>query len=197
MTTSQLFIWFKYGFGDSTYYDTKKEALAKLVDDRNELIHHLLPQFDPNSIESCLQTEKKLDLQKDNIVREIDNVKREIYGLHKVVKEVVSFLNSPVGRKELEEGELFLKRHHLIQLLIDIAEQTTRPDGWTPIDRAGHLIKQRVPEEIASLKKFFGYNSLKTFILDAKIFDVYEEPSNNGSIRILYRKKPDSELSNA
>ncbi|MCQ3980366.1 MAG: hypothetical protein DPW09_43695, partial [Anaerolineae bacterium] len=73
---------------------------------------------------------------------------------------------------------------------IDIAEQTTRPDGWTPIDRAGHLIKQRVPEEIASLKKSFGYKSLKEFILAAKIFDVYEEPSNNGSIRILYRKKP-------
>jgi len=64
----EQFIWVKYGFGDSTYYDTKKEALAKLVDDRNELIHHLLPQFDPNSIESCTQIGKKLDIQRDNIV---------------------------------------------------------------------------------------------------------------------------------
>jgi len=113
------------------------------------------------------------------------------------VKGIVSFFNSPVGRKELEESALFLKRCHLIRLLTHIAEQTTRPDGWTPIDSAGHLIKQRVPEEIASLKEYFGYNSLKAFILDAKIFDVYEEPTNNGSIRMLYRKKPDSELSNA
>jgi len=77
----EQFIWFKYGLGDSTYYDTKKKTLAKLVDDRNELIHHLLPQFDPNSIESCAQIEKKLDEQRDNIVRQIDDLKLEIDGL--------------------------------------------------------------------------------------------------------------------
>lgn len=186
----EQFIWFKYGSGDSTGYDTKKKALAKLVNDRNELIHHLLPQLNQDSLESCLQIEKKLDEQRDNIVREIDNVKRKIDGLHKGRNFLVALLNSPEARKELQ-------RLHLISLLSDIAEQPARPDGWTPIDRAGQLIRQRVPKEIASPKEFFGYNSLKVFILDAKIFDVYEEPTNNGSIRILYRKKPTSELSNA
>ncbi len=193
----EQFIWLKYGLGDSTYYDTKKKALAKIVDDRNELIHHILPQFDPTSIESCAQIEKKLNEQRDNIVRQIDDLKLEIDALQESVKLMGSFLNSPVGRKELERVEAFSKRSSLIWLLTDIAEQTARPDGWTSIDRAGYLIKQRVPEEIASLKEFFGYTSLKAFILDAKIFNVYEEPTNNGSIRILYRKKPDSELSNA
>lgn len=190
----EQFIRVKYGFGDSTYYDTKKKALAKLVDDRNELIHHLLPQFDPNSIESCVQIEKKLNAQRDNILREIDNVKREIDGLHEGVKGIISFLNSPEGRKELEKIQFYSRQNYLIWLLSDIAEQTTRPDGWTPINRAEHLIRQRAPEEIASLKKSFGYKSLKEFILAAKIFDVYEEPTKKG-IRILYRKKPDSELS--
>jgi hypothetical protein len=190
----EQFIWVKFGFGDSSDYDTKKKALAKLVDDRNELIHHLLPQFDRNSIESCLQIEKKLDEQRDNIVREINNVKWEIDALHKVAKETMLFFNSPEMRKEIE---LSFRRSHLIWLLSDIAKQIARPDGWTPIDRVGHLIKQRVPKEIASLKEYFGYKSLKVFILEAKIFDIYEEPTNNGSNRILYRKKTDSELSKA
>lgn len=185
----EQFIWFKYALGDSTYYDTKKKALAKLVDDRNELIHHLLPQFDTNSIESCVQIGNKLDVQRDNIVRQIDDLKLEIDALHKGRKEFLGFLNSPESRKEIE---LSLRQSYLIHLLIDIAEQTARPDGWTPIDRARHLIKHRVPEKIASLKEFFGYNSLKVFILDAKIFDIYEEPTKKG-IRILYRKKPDNE----
>jgi hypothetical protein len=193
----EQFIWVKFGFGDSTYYDIKKKALAKLVDDRNELIHHLLSQFDPNSIESCLQIEKKLDVQRDEIVRQIDNVKMEIAGSQKAAKLLVSFLNSPAGRDALERIETFSKRKFLLRQLTDIAEQTTRPDGWTPIDRAGHLIKQRVSEETASLKEYFGYKSLKAFILETKIFDVYEESTNNGNIRILYRKKTDSELSEA
>ena len=88
----EMFIWIKHGFGDSTDYDNTTKALTKLVDDRNELIHHLLPQFDTNSIESCVQIGKKLDKQGNNIVREIDNIKREIYGLHKGVKEAVLFL---------------------------------------------------------------------------------------------------------
>lgn len=146
------FIWVKYGFGDSTSHDKKKKTLAKLVDGRNELIHHLLPQLDTNSIESCIQIGKKLDEQKENIVREIDNLKREIDAIQESAKLMVSFFSSPVGRKELERLEEFSKRSFLIWLLTDIAEQTARPDGWTPIDHAGHLIRQRVPEEITSLR---------------------------------------------
>lgn len=182
----ELFVQLKFGFGDSTYHDKKKAALTKLVDDRNELIHHLLPEFDSNSIESCVQIGKKLDEQRDNIVRQIDDLKREIYGLQQGVKELVSFLNWSEAKKEVE---LFFRQSHLISLLGDIAEQTTRPDDWTPIDRAGQLVRQQVSQKTASLKEYFGYDSLKTFILDAKIFDVCEEPTNNGNIRILYRKK--------
>jgi hypothetical protein len=165
--------------------------LAKLVDDRNELIHHLLLQFDPNSIESCVQIGKKLDEQGNNIVREINNLKREIDALQKSAKLMESFLNPPERRKEIE---LFFRQSHLIWLLTDIAKQTARPDGWTPIDRAGDIIRQRVPKEITSLKEYFGYKSLKAFIIAAKTFDVCEEPAKKGT-RILYRKKTDSELS--
>ncbi len=192
----EMFIWVKHSFGDSTYYDNTKKVLAKLVDDRNKLIHHLLPQFDTNSIESCIQIGKKLDEQKNNIVREIGNLKRMIDARHEAAKGLVSFLISPVAKKELGKFGLFLRQSYLIGLLSDIAEQTTRPDGWTPLSEAGQLIRQCVPQEIASLKQHFGYNSLKTFILAVKIFDVYEKPTKKG-IKILYRKKPDSELSNA
>ena len=135
-------------------------------------IGHLVFQYFLELNSPGAQIEKKLDEQRDNIVRQIDDLKLEIDAMQESAKLMESFLNSPVGRKGLERIEAFSKRNSLIWLLTDIAEQTARPDGWTPIDRAGHLIRQRVPEEIASLKEFFGYNSLKAFILDAKIFDI-------------------------
>lgn len=41
---------------DTDYYEKKKQALLKIVNSRNELIHHLLPEFNPNSLQSCLRT---------------------------------------------------------------------------------------------------------------------------------------------
>ena len=98
----ERFIWFKYGSGDPSFHDKKKKTLAKLVADRNELIHHLLPQLDTNSIESCIEVGKKLDEQRDKIVRQSKNLRLEIDAIQQSAKLMVSFFNSSMGRAELE-----------------------------------------------------------------------------------------------
>ena len=66
----EAFISFKFHTEcDSIYYETKKDALAQMVSDRNELVHHMLPKFNTNSIESCIQINKKLDEQNKKIIR--------------------------------------------------------------------------------------------------------------------------------
>lgn len=52
---------------DSVYYEERKQALASIVDDRNDLIHHLLPNFNTNSISSCLEIDQYLDKARENI----------------------------------------------------------------------------------------------------------------------------------
>ena len=44
-----------------------RAQLKKLVDDRNQLIHHMFGGFDPRSAESCAALETKLDAQRTGI----------------------------------------------------------------------------------------------------------------------------------
>ena len=44
-----------------------RSQLQKLVEDRNQLIHHMFGGFDPRSSESCLNLEAKLDAQRLHI----------------------------------------------------------------------------------------------------------------------------------
>jgi hypothetical protein len=74
-------------------------------------------------------------------------------------------------------------------MLGDIAERTVRPDGWALMDDAGRLVKQYAPEEIALLKERYGHESLKAFILATEVFDVREEVTKKGGVRVLYRLK--------
>lgn len=56
----------RLGYDEAFYHETKT-WLAKLVDERNELVHHLLPQLDTDSAESCEKVGLKLDTQAESI----------------------------------------------------------------------------------------------------------------------------------
>lgn len=189
----ETFISFKFHIEcDTVYYETKKEALAQLVSDRNELVHHLLLKFDPNSLESCMQVEKQLDEQREKVLVEINELKQIVDTFQEGHKAYVEFLNSDECRKEFELS--WLRQSRLVLLLGDIAVQTARSDGWASMNIAGQLVKKHAPEEIASLKERYGHKSLKALILATEIFDIYEEPTEKG-FRVLYKLKPGWELS--
>jgi hypothetical protein len=77
---------------DDDYYESRKEALRKLVSERNDLIHHLLPRFDMKSAESCRVLGKELDDQSDKIRLEMD-VKQQLTIFNR--KKVRKSWNSP------------------------------------------------------------------------------------------------------
>lgn len=179
---------------DSVFYETKKETLARLVSERNELVHHLLPRFDTSSAKSCKELGKQLDVQSEMIRKEILETKAIANALHEGRKELAIFLNSDEGKKQFELS--FLRQSRLVLLLGDIATQMKRSDGWALMNVAGQLVKQHAPEELALLKEKYGHKSLKSLILATEIFDVYEEPTQKGGVRVLYRLKSDWKLSN-
>jgi len=180
---------------DAVYYETKKQALASILSDRNELVHHLLPRFNPHSIESCLETDQHLDQQREKLLPEIGMLRSMIDTLQEGKKKLTEFLNSKEGKKQFKLS--WLRQSRLVILLGEIATQAARPEGWTLLNTAGQLIRQHAPEEMAALNQRYGHKTLKGLILATELFDIKEEPTDKGGIRVLYRLKPDWVLHNA
>lgn len=179
-----------FGFSveiDDNVFERKKQALAAIVADRNELIHNFLPRFDPNSIESCLETENHLDQQREKLLPEINGLMSLINSLQKGRKELFAFLNSDEGKKRFFSP---MRGGRIIYYLGEIAAQVARPDGWTPLSTAGQIIWKQAPEEITDVYQKYGHKTLKGLILATELFELKEEPTKKGGIQVLYRFKP-------
>jgi hypothetical protein len=182
--------YFNFSFSvesDKEYYESRKRDLASIVADRNELIHHLLPRFNPGEIESCLEIDKQLEQQREKLILEIDHLKSLIDSLQKGRKELAAFILSDEGKKQIDLQ--WLRQSRLVQLLSDAATQAARPDGWTLLNIAGQVIRDNEPEEIATMNQRYGYKTLKKFLLASELFEITEEPTDKGGIRVLYRLK--------
>ena len=166
------------------FYETKKEDLAKLVDERNQLVHNMLPEFNKTSEESCSTLIEKLDKQCEKLRSEIKQIESIAMAFKEARKKMAAYLNS-------EEGIKQFKLSFINHLLGDLADQIKRPDGWASVQRADQILRQRVPEELAVLKKEYGY-SLENIIHETGLFDINEEDTAKGGTRILYRLKPAS-----
>ena len=79
---------------DAVYYEKRKNALATLVAERNELIHHLLPRLYPETIERWLETEKLLDAQREKLLSEINHLNSMVDALQEGRKELAEYLRS-------------------------------------------------------------------------------------------------------
>ena len=177
---------------DAANYEIQKQAMASIVADRNELIHHLLPRFDPTSIESCMKTDQYLDQQRENLLPQWYTLKSIADTLREGRKIQGKFLGSDEGKKWFELS--WLRQSRLVKLLGEISVQMARPDGWTLLNVAGELIQKHAPEEKACLREKYGHKTLKGLIIATELFDVLEEPTDKGGIRLLYRLKSDWEL---
>ena len=173
--------YFSFSFridSDSIDYETRKETLEKIVSERNELVHHLLPIFDINSAKSCEELEKKLDDQSERIRQEIKNMTTTANALDKGKRQIASFLGSEDFEKQFEIS--FLRQSRLVLMLRDIAGQIRRPDGWAVLEIARQRVIQDAPEELSLLKERYGYKSLESLILATERFDISEEATQKG-----------------
>ena len=83
----------------------------------------------------------------------------------------------------------------MVLLLADIAEQIGCENGWVTMSAAGQFLKEHAPDEIASLKEQYGYKTLKSFIQATEIFEITEEETSKGGVRVLYRLNTDWAIS--
>jgi hypothetical protein len=177
---------------DAESVDRYDKELRALVDARNDLIHHFLPRWD-SAVEGDTEAALAyLDAQRDETLRMFKRLRGWVRAMEIGRKQFAEFFSSSEGHRQFELA--FLRGSRLIIMLGDIARQTPRADGWTPLSTAGNLIKRHAPSELDDLHKRFGHATLKGLLLAAELFDVTEEATRGGGRRILYRINEQYEL---
>jgi hypothetical protein len=177
---------------DTDYYEKKKQALSAIVSSRNNLIHHLLPEFDPNSLQSCLKTDQYLDEQREKILPEYDTLSKAILVAEQARINFLKYAESGKLKADLMLSQL--RQSRLVALLAETSLNFARPDGWTQLSIAGQIAHKNEPDEIVFISKNYKVKSLKELILATGVFDLNEEPTDRGGIRVLYRLKAGWEL---
>lgn len=184
------YVSFNMRFNDDTLsHDKRKEALANMVSERNNLIHHLLPRFNTGSFDSCEELAQELDKQSEKIRSQIESLRSMAENINQVRIRTINFLTSPNVDEKFKL--MRLRQSQLILLLRDCINASHRADGWTSMSLAGQYLSQQAPKEYSLMNNIYGCKSLKAFIDKAGIFEVYEEPTLRGGIRLLYKLKPD------
>ncbi|MBM9606746.1 hypothetical protein [Desulfopila inferna] len=179
---------------DEACYEKRRQVLASIVSERNELVHHLLPRYNFQSNESCIELGNYLDEQHDRLKPEISDMQNVVDTFIKSRNEAVAYIQSETFEKEFRLADI--RQNPVVIWLAQITKEASREDGWTLLSIAGKIIKTQKTSEFANCLKQCGVKTLKGIILAAEIFDLKEEPTNNGGIRLLYRLSSGWELSN-
>ncbi|WP_226663235.1 hypothetical protein [Microbulbifer aggregans] len=179
---------------EAKYYDSRKKTLAEIVSERNDLIHHLLPRYDPESLESCLAVDAELEQQRNKLLPELTHLQELVGALNKSRKLLSDFFQSEDGRRLFVEG-LLPGESRLDGFLRTITSMASRPDGWTPLARAGQLINDLPTESVKKVCEEVGTKKLaniKKLIQLSAAFELMEE-TTKGGVQWLFRPKHSSD----
>lgn len=179
-------IHFTFG-GTDGYPEARRQALTRMVTERNELVHQLLPKIDRSSLESCLQMSVYLDEQRQAILPEIQQLQKNLKTVTAQLDFMLSYLKCPQGVEQLFLPEI--QQSQLVTNLAAIAAEHPDPKAWTPLGVATKRLQDFPREKIDSLVKQFGLKSLTEFLTASERFDLQVEQLKGGSHRVLYRVK--------
>jgi hypothetical protein len=171
---------------DEEYFNKRKEMLAKIVTERNELIHQLPLNFKLNSVEGLTEAEQYLDAQRENLLPEYENIKGHLKALDHLKIQTAEYIQS--GEME-RHWELLDKLHkeYVVILLGNIIEIAKRSDGWTLLTHAGQILAENASDKLNATKKQYNCRTLKDLILKTELFDIKEEPTKKGGVRVLFK----------
>ncbi len=182
---------FKIQSNEELYLQTKTN-LAKIVQERNDLTHQFILNFNLNSIESLLKAEQYLDAQREALLPEHQNVKQYLKVLDEGTKEIAKLIVSGEADRLWKLDEL--RQEYVVKLLGRIIDVVKRNDGWALLTHAGQLLHQNAPDKLKEAKKKYQCRTLKDLILKTEIFDLKDERTPNGGKRAIYRLKDEWNL---
>ncbi|MFC4519074.1 hypothetical protein [Cupriavidus pinatubonensis] len=158
--------------------------LALLARERNDLAHHFLPLWQPESLERMTETSIRLDEQHERIRAMHDRLRSILDTTREAGLAFSNFLGSPEWQEAFEL--IWLQGSRLIDLLLEIAANPRRADGWTDLSYAAAIAHAREPDALADRKARYGKESLKALVIKSQLFEVAEEEVPGG-VRTLIR----------
>lgn len=184
---------------DIDFYNQRKDELAALIAERNDLIHHFLPKWNFNEYESVSEAEKYLDQQRERVLPEFEFLTSLVQNFHDSRKQLAEYILSEEYGKLLELS--FLRNSQHVAGLFEFATTRKRNDGWAVLSGAGTYIREKISEdfladELANIKKKYGCKTLKEIALKSEYFDIRDETTEKGGARIIYQIKPNLEFYN-
>ncbi len=180
---------FSFNLGENGLAE-RRESFAVLVAERNKLVHHLLPEFDRDSLESCRATAADLDRQRELVIPAIKRLQEDYRFVRLELGNLAAFMSSPEGMALLIASPL--QHHPLIKEFVDIARKNSDPEEWISLNTAAGRITAFSRDEISAICAEFGNRSLSALMIACQLFDIDLEPRGNDRHRVLYRLKQDA-----
>ncbi len=87
--------WLGFAFrieGDPGDLEESRRTLKALIDERNELVHHLLSRWNPRDAESCNALSNELDEQRLRIIRETERFRAYANTVREMARELQAFI---------------------------------------------------------------------------------------------------------
>jgi hypothetical protein len=182
--------WFGFSIriaSDTTEVEESRKTLKALIEERNDLVHHLLSRWSLHDGGSCNALSAELDEQRLRIIREIERYRAYANTVREMAKELQAFIDSDAGKRHFDV--MFLQNSRLAVLLDQIATTHARTDGWTLLSVAGAELSNLIPEQFAKLKREHGEGSLNKLVAAIDLFDVQFESTPKGGTRAIYRSR--------
>lgn len=161
-------------------FELRKAQLTNIVKERNDLVHHLLLNFDLSVASERVKLANKLDLQFELATVEQQRLEVDLIRLHQARTYMSEVISSPLFTNAIINPEL-------INCLIQAIEKHARSDGWTELSCAGKIISQQIPEKYKESLKFNKVKKLSDLINITGLFEIIHEQSDNNIIRIYFK----------
>ena len=182
--------WVTFSFrtsAEADYIAGLRSDLKSMTDERNQLVHHFLPRWQPHNAEALTEALAYLDEQQERVRPMHEHVTSSLQRFVNTTKLHHEFLASP--EYEAQAELMWLQSSPLVTLLYKVPDNHCRKDGWTDLAHAGAVAGRVLPNEVKKLKERYGFHTLKQLIVGVKTFDVMHEETPAGGFHTLYRRK--------
>lgn len=174
---------------DAAFAENQLEAFEMMREERNQLVHHFLSYWQPDSPENLIQASDYLDKQKEKILPVWEHLKAVAETMQQARQELAGYVASNEFGQQLEL--LWLQQSPLIQLFCDIAMQIGRSDGWACLAHAGKLVHMQLADDVVHRKVIYGHHSFKKLLIASNLFEIWDKALPHGGSRTFYRIRPD------
>lgn len=171
--------------GSSDSHESQRANMQMMVDERNDLVHHFLPRWRPDSTDRMTKALAYLDEQRGRVVPMFEHLKSVSQSMQKA-RQLTASLAASEGYAIAFEL-VWLQQSPLVSLLRDVALQNPRADGWAYLADAGRIARLREADAVLNMKARYGHATLKRLLVAAALFDVFDEPLPGSGSRTIYR----------